>query len=124
MACLTELPIEPSPEDGRTSDGSVRVLDVWHNCVVARPVEETGEVHYLHRKGAAPADQGVVVIPGSRGHYSYLVAPTDSRDALERSGYSLAHGAGLLDSFFITIFQVERAPMEPKPSTPSWTDVP
>ena len=34
----------------------------------------------------------MVVIPGSRGSYSYLVEPIVEN--LEKSGYSLAHGAG------------------------------
>lgn len=45
---------------------------------------------WLHRKGAAPADQGPVVIPGSRGDYSYVVEPVASDASL----WSLAHGAG------------------------------
>lgn len=47
---------------------------------------------FLHRKGAAPADRGLVPIPGSRESLSYLVAPTEcaSPNALQ----SLAHGAG------------------------------
>lgn len=46
---------------------------------------------WLHRKGAAPADRGPVVIPGSRGSLSFLVQPAAGRgDAL----WSLAHGAG------------------------------
>lgn len=47
---------------------------------------------WLHRKGAAPVDQGPVLIPGSRGSFSYLVKPTKQRLAV--SGWSLAHGAG------------------------------
>jgi release factor H-coupled RctB family protein len=49
---------------------------------------------WLHRKGAAPADQGPVIIPGSRGHYSYLVLPSKDNADLEHAAYSLAHGAG------------------------------
>lgn len=49
---------------------------------------------WLHRKGAAPADAGPVVIPGSRGHYSYLVLPSKDNTDLENAAYSLAHGAG------------------------------
>jgi release factor H-coupled RctB family protein len=61
------------------------ILDIFHNSVTSR-----GGL-WLHRKGAAPSDQGPVVIPGSRGHHSYLVRPRgDGAD----SGYSLAHGAG------------------------------
>jgi release factor H-coupled RctB family protein len=49
---------------------------------------------WLHRKGAAPADVGLVVIPGSRGHFSYLVQPTLAAPQTEDAAFSLAHGAG------------------------------
>lgn len=66
-----------------------RVLDICHNAVVERSVD--GCRCQLHRKGAAPADQGPAVIPGSRGDVSVLVEPVpDRRAAL----WSLAHGAG------------------------------
>ncbi len=66
-----------------------RILDVCHNNVVAAEVD--GCACFLHRKGAAPADKGAVVIPGSRGDVSVLVAPVpERREAL----WSLAHGAG------------------------------
>jgi release factor H-coupled RctB family protein len=61
------------------------VLDVCHNSVTPRG----GGL--LHRKGAAPHDRGVVAVPGSRGSYTYLVEPVGDG---ERSGWSLAHGAG------------------------------
>ncbi|MGJ4993775.1 RNA ligase RtcB family protein [Bradyrhizobium sp. HKCCYLS3077] len=62
------------------------VCECSHNCVVHR------REGVLHRKGAAPSDQGLVVVPGSRGALSYLVAPlaTAPREAL----WSIAHGAG------------------------------
>ncbi|OLU16559.1 RNA ligase RtcB family protein [Pseudomonas sp. PA1(2017)] len=69
------------------ADGE-RVLDINHNLV--SPVRIDGLDGWLHRKGATPSDQGTVVIPGSRGDYSYLVQPI----ADERSLLSLAHGAG------------------------------
>lgn len=87
----------------------MQVLNVWHNCVVKKefyveniedeePVEikeDTPKLSlWLHRKGAAPADVGPVVIPGSRGAFSYLVEPVSSPSAQQRCGYSLAHGAG------------------------------
>ncbi|MBO3275099.1 RNA ligase RtcB family protein [Pseudomonas schmalbachii] len=65
-----------------------QVLDVNHNLV--SPARIGGVDGWLHRKGATPADRGVMVIPGSRGDYSYLVEPV----ADERSLLSLAHGAG------------------------------
>ena len=49
---------------------------------------------FLHRKGAAPSDQGLVVIPGSRGAFSYLVQPVTTGTAPSLHGWSLAHGAG------------------------------
>ncbi|KHT59967.1 hypothetical protein RJ44_06945 [Alteromonas macleodii] len=68
-------------------------LDVNHNLV--SPKEIDGIQGYLHRKGATPSDQGYVVIPGSRGDYSYLVKPLASANAnMAVSLYSLAHGAG------------------------------
>ncbi|SDH51240.1 release factor H-coupled RctB family protein [Pseudomonas flavescens] len=69
------------------SDGQA-VLDINHNLVSSARVD--GVQGWLHRKGATPSDQGAVVIPGSRGDYSYLVQPL----ADPRSLFSLAHGAG------------------------------
>jgi len=62
------------------------VCECSHNCVEHR------DDGVLHRKGAAPSDQGLVVVPGSRGALSYLVAPlpTAPKEAL----WSIAHGAG------------------------------
>lgn len=66
----------------------VPLVDIPHNFV--EQAEINGQLGWLHRKGAAPSDQGLVVIPGSRGSYSYLVQPLDTDIALK----SLAHGAG------------------------------
>jgi hypothetical protein len=49
---------------------------------------------WVHRKGATPSDQGLVVIPGSRGDFSYLVLPNTEAAAQHLSCFSLAHGAG------------------------------
>jgi len=73
--------------DRLRADGA-QVLDVNHNLV--SPAQVEGVDGWLHRKGATPADRGVMVIPGSRGDYSYLVEPV----ADPRSLFSLAHGAG------------------------------
>ncbi len=68
-------------------------LDVNHNLVSAKKIGETNG--WLHRKGATPGDQGCVVIPGSRGDYSYLVKPLAlSSETQLMSLCSLAHGAG------------------------------
>ncbi|MET2522239.1 RNA ligase RtcB family protein [Ralstonia pseudosolanacearum] len=64
------------------------LLDVHHNLVMPATIE--GEPGWLHRKGATPSDAGPVVIPGSRGDFSYVVVPQPS----EHSLFSLAHGAG------------------------------
>lgn len=64
------------------------VLDVTHNYVEAATVN--GQQGWLHRKGATPDDCGLVIIPGSRGDYSWLVQPVASDITL----HSLAHGAG------------------------------
>jgi release factor H-coupled RctB family protein len=66
-----------------------QVLDICHNSVI--PVDHCGCACWLHRKGAAPADKGLVLIPGSRGDLSWLVRPSgNGAGTLD----SLAHGAG------------------------------
>ena len=62
------------------------VANLSHNLV-----EVTG-AGVLHRKGTAPADRGLVPIPGSRGTLSYLVEPLTA--ARPEAQASLAHGAG------------------------------
>lgn len=69
----------------RLQTHGVPIIDICHNSV-----ERTGE-QWVHRKGAAPSTEGTVVIPGSRGAFSYLVLP---KEPSERSAFSLAHGAG------------------------------
>jgi release factor H-coupled RctB family protein len=99
LRILAELGLDAAPAEC--------LLDIWHNSVssvevdetVEREKTETGEgaipnkksVLWLHRKGAAPSTNGLVVIPGSRGALSYLVMPLEPR---MESGFSLAHGAG------------------------------
>lgn len=63
-----------------------RLLDICHNSVTPH------QGGWLHRKGAAPADKGLVVIPGSRGDMTYLVRPRLER--ADTALHSLAHGAG------------------------------
>ena len=74
--------------DAVRGDGR-RVLDVCHNSVTEAMVD--GCRCWLHRKGAAPADRGAIAIPGSRGSFSYLVAPLGDQTS---NAWSLAHGAG------------------------------
>jgi release factor H-coupled RctB family protein len=60
------------------------IVDQCHNLV------ETTDGAYLHRKGAAPGDGRDVLIAGTRGTCSYLVAAHAGPDA----NFSVAHGAG------------------------------
>ncbi|WP_373312184.1 RNA ligase RtcB family protein [Asanoa siamensis] len=60
------------------------IVDISHNLVEVR------DGLYLHRKGAAPGDQGHVLIAGTRGTLSYLVAAHAGPEA----NWSVAHGAG------------------------------
>ena len=63
------------------------INDIEHNFI-----EEYPNNTFLHRKGAIPSNKGLVIIPGSRGHYSYLVKPKDVD--IFASLNSLSHGAG------------------------------
>ena len=65
------------------------ICDVPHNFL--EQAELNSESVWLQRKGAAPSDRGVVMIPGSRGTFSYLVEPCGEK---ETSAFSIAHGAG------------------------------
>lgn len=65
-----------------------KLVDISHNFIESVAID--GEWGWLHRKGAAPATKGLVIIPGSRGDFTYLVQPLDTALSL----YSLAHGAG------------------------------
>jgi release factor H-coupled RctB family protein len=60
------------------------IVDLSHNLVEVR------DGVYLHRKGAAPGDGRDVLIAGTRGTRSYLVAAHAGPDA----NLSVAHGAG------------------------------
>jgi len=90
---------------GINKNGLKCCLDIVHNCVECQRTEcytdknnlkDTKTDIFIHRKGAAPSDRGLVVIPGSRGDASYLVMPTINENALPhmKAGFSLAHGAG------------------------------
>jgi release factor H-coupled RctB family protein len=70
---------------------SRQLIDICHNSVTETMVDDCR--CWLHRKGAAPADKGPVVIPGSRGDLSFVVSPIDG-DNQETTLWSLAHGAG------------------------------
>ncbi|KDQ20095.1 hypothetical protein BOTBODRAFT_386745 [Botryobasidium botryosum FD-172 SS1] len=72
-----------------------KILDITHNSVVKSKMEVEGVARdvWIHRKGAAPSDVGIVPCPGSRGDFSWLLIPTG--DGVNNA-HSLAHGAGRL----------------------------
>lgn len=80
------------------------ILDVTHNSVCPLTLQQAAAMgltaneydqYWIHRKGASPTDNGLVMIPGSRGALSYLVKPKrDATTSLAQGGFSLAHGAG------------------------------
>lgn len=65
-------------------------IDVNHNTVTSECFD--GRQGWVHRKGATPMAGDWILIPGSRDHMSYLVAPL--AEAAQASLGSLAHGAG------------------------------
>ncbi|MET0245396.1 MAG: RNA ligase RtcB family protein [Sphingomonas sp.] len=70
----------------RLGMAGTRLLDICHNSVTPH------RGGWLHRKGAAPADKGLVVVPGSRGDLTYVVRPRSEAGDIALA--SLAHGAG------------------------------
>eukprot|EP01130_Rhizamoeba_saxonica_P016156 TRINITY_DN7409_c0_g1_i1.p1 TRINITY_DN7409_c0_g1~~TRINITY_DN7409_c0_g1_i1.p1 ORF type:complete len:238 (+),score=65.70 TRINITY_DN7409_c0_g1_i1:848-1561(+) len=98
LSMLIGSEVQPECGDNETtSDGSTRVLDIFHNYLSKWTfIDENGEDIdlWLHRKGAAPSNCGPVVIPGSRGAFSYLVEPIAEEQIQQTSAASLAHGAG------------------------------
>lgn len=61
------------------------IIDVSHNFVAQL------DGKYLCRKGAAPTDQGPILLPGSRGTSSFILHPRVTSSA---TGFSSAHGCG------------------------------
>ncbi|KAJ7235437.1 release factor H-coupled R, partial [Mycena haematopus] len=89
-----------APENGNEGErvqlAVKKIVDVTHNSVTKHALVLDGEEGaprelWVHRKGAAPADQGVVPCPGNRGSFSWLLQPTGDG---QYNAHSLAHGAG------------------------------
>ncbi|MCG8634643.1 MAG: RNA ligase RtcB family protein [Desulfobacterales bacterium] len=74
---------------GKLGTACTSILDLCHNSITPWQIRE--EQFWLHRKGAAPSDSGMVIIPGSRGSLTYLVRPVGDQAA---NLWSLPHGAG------------------------------
>lgn len=69
--------LEGEPEaDPREALG--RLLDVTHNAVARQGWVISGKAQevWIHRKGAAPSDQGFIPCPGSRGDFSWILQPS------------------------------------------------
>ncbi len=73
----------------KLSAAGERILDRCHNSLISLKLDDISG--WLHRKGAAPSDEGLLVIPGSRGSFTYLVQPIGNQ---QENCFSLAHGAG------------------------------
>lgn len=83
MNCLLSSEEESNSEN---SQGKV-ILDIFHNNVMKKEFYDEKEKKikqlWLHRKGAAPANSSQpVVIPGSRGAFSYLVQPVNDESKM------------------------------------------
>lgn len=65
------------------------VSDVVHNSLTQETFS-SGNM-WVHRKGASANNRGFCVVAGSRGSLSYFVKPVGN---LEKTNYSIAHGAG------------------------------
>lgn len=73
--------------------GIIDTYENHHNFAWKKEVE--GKTYVIHRKGATPAEPGVVgIIPGSMGTSSYLVEGTAGKESL----WSSSHGAGRISS--------------------------
>jgi len=75
----------------------VRLLAEYenHHNFAWKKIGKNGERMVIHRKGATPAEEGVVgIIPGSMGTPSYLVEGLGDEESL----WSSAHGAGRISS--------------------------
>lgn len=70
------------PTTGETQsswlEGLEKIIDMTQNSVKKHPLtlgSQTQEF-WVYRKGALPADLGIVLCPGSRGDFSWLLRPT------------------------------------------------
>jgi len=66
-----------------------KITDIFHNFIEFKNIDNKNI--WIHRKGATSADNEIVIIPGSRGDFSYLVKPCPNT---KNFGQTLPHGAG------------------------------
>lgn len=78
-------------------EAGLQIVDSYenHHNFAWKKTDENGRNMIIHRKGATPAEKGVVgIIPGSMGTPSYLVEGLGSEESL----WSSSHGAGRISS--------------------------
>lgn len=79
--CLYPQPDFIDGDEAPATSGPIeleKIIDVTHNSVTKHTITTSDGMQdlWVHRKGAAPADQGVAPCPGSRGDFSWLLQPT------------------------------------------------
>lgn len=67
------------------------IVDLTHNWVETKSIDNM--IYSIHRKGAAPAYNLPIVIPGSRGTRTWFVEPNQQTQSI-KTGFSVSHGAG------------------------------
>lgn len=67
------------------------IVDLTHNWVETKEINNI--TYNIHRKGAAPAYNLPIVIPGSRGTRTWFVEPNQQIQSI-KTGFSVSHGAG------------------------------
>lgn len=69
--------LDEAPANVDTPVELEKIIDVTHNSVTKHKIAVGDGVQdlWVHRKGAAPADQGFAPCPGSRGDFSWLLQP-------------------------------------------------
>lgn len=67
------------------------IVDLTHNWVEMKEINNI--MYSIHRKGAAPAYNLPIVIPGSRGTRTWFVEPNQQSQSI-KTGFSVSHGAG------------------------------
>lgn len=67
------------------------IVDLTHNWVETKSIDNI--IYSIHRKGAAPAYNLPIVIPGSRGTRTWFVEPNQQIQSI-KTGFSVSHGAG------------------------------
>ncbi len=78
-------------------EAGLEILGAWenHHNFAWEKEDDEGRKMIIHRKGATPAEKGVVgIIPGSMGTPSYMVEGLGKKESL----WSSSHGAGRVSS--------------------------